>query len=159
MVEGSHIKPGDMILVFLMDSMQLYCYKLSNCWIGIWIVFNHRPNNHYKKLCILPAFFIHSPNKPKNCNSYLYPSLHHLAALQKEGLHVWDTLPNGTFLLAQIFALATADGPGMVYLNGLVGHHSKNACQLYCDVARHQKPGGSHHYPTLLKLVICQGCD
>ena len=115
MVEGGHIKPGDMILMFSMDSMQLYHYKLSDCWIGIWIIFNHRPNNHYKKWHILPAFFIHGPNKPKNCNSYLYPSLHHLAALQKEGLHVWDALSNGAFLLALILALATADGPGIVY--------------------------------------------
>ena len=150
-----------MTLMFLMDSMQLYHYKLSDCWIGIWIIFNHRPDNRYKKLHILPAFFIHGANKPKNCDSYLYPSLHHLAALQKEGLHVWDTLSNSTFLSVLILALATADGPGMVYLNSLIGHHGKNACWLYCDVAGHHKPGGSHYYPALLKPdnYEVEGCN
>ena len=116
---------------------------LSNCWIGIWIVFNHRPENCYKKLHVLPAFFIRGPNKPKNCNSYLYPSLHHLAALQKEGLHVWDASSSHAFVSALILTLATADGPGVVYLNGLIGHHGKNACRLYCDVIGHHTRGCS----------------
>ncbi|KAF8811705.1 hypothetical protein BYT27DRAFT_7221374 [Phlegmacium glaucopus] len=58
-------------------------------------------------------------------------------------------------------ALATADGPGMAYLNGLVGHHGKYGCRLYCSVTGRHKPGGSQYYPALLKPnnYAVQGCD
>jgi hypothetical protein len=160
-VNSGHIKPGDMILMFSMDGAQLYRNKLSDCWIGIWIIFNHSPDRRYKKVRVLPAFFVPGPNKPKNCDSYLYPSLHHLAALQKEGIRVWDASSNRMFTSTPFLALATADGPGMVYLNGLVGYHGKNGCRLYCGVTGRHKPGGAHYYPVLLKPhnYDVEGCD
>jgi hypothetical protein len=39
----------------------------------------------------------------------------------------------------------------MAYLNGLVGHHGKNGCILFCTLAGHNKQEGSHYYPALLK--------
>ena len=109
---------------------------------------------------VLPAFFVPSPNKPKNCDAYLYPSLH-LVALQKEGICVWDASSNCIFTSTLFLALATVDGPGMVYLNGLVGYHSKNGCRLYCGVTGRHKPGGAHYYPILLKPhnYDVEGCD
>ncbi|KAH7903125.1 hypothetical protein BJ138DRAFT_977204, partial [Hygrophoropsis aurantiaca] len=44
-----------------------------------------------------------------------------------------------------------ADGPGMVYLNGLVGHSGKNGCRLYCGTTGRRKEGGPYYYPALLK--------
>jgi hypothetical protein len=57
--------------------------------------------------------------------------------------------------------LATADGLGMAYLNGLVGHHGKNGCRLFFTVPGHHKQGGTHYYPALLKPVnyIVKGSD
>ena len=37
-VESGRIKPGDMVVMFLMDGAQLYRNKQSDCWIGIWII-------------------------------------------------------------------------------------------------------------------------
>ena len=36
--------------------------------------------------------------------------------------------------------LATADGPGMTYLNGLVGHMGAYGCRLYCPTKGRYKP-------------------
>ncbi|KIK41507.1 hypothetical protein CY34DRAFT_12978 [Suillus luteus UH-Slu-Lm8-n1] len=41
-----------------------------------------------------------------------------------------------TFISHLFLALGTADGPGLTYLNGLIGHHSKNGCRLYCGVIK-----------------------
>jgi len=127
-INSGHIVAGDMVLMFLIDGAQLYQNKLSDCWMAIWVLFDHSPDRHYKKKLIMPAAFIPGPNKPKNSDSYIFPSLHHLAALQKEGLCIWDALLDSIFTLHLFIALAVADGPGMVYLNGLVGYHGKNGC-------------------------------
>ena len=150
-----------MVVMFLMDGAQLYRNKQSDCWIGIWIIFNYSPDFRYKKDIVMPAFVIPSPNKPKNSDSYLFPSLHHLAALQIEGLPIWDSASNSTFVLKPFLALATADEPGMVYINRFVGYHGKHGCQLYCGVTGCHKPGGSHYYPTLLKPLnySVNSCD
>ena len=90
-----------MILMFSMDGVQLYCNKQSNCWVTIWITFNHHPNCHYKKKYVSSASIIPGPQKPKkNSDLFLYPSIHHPAALQKEGLHIWDASSDSTFVSA-----------------------------------------------------------
>jgi len=160
-VESGRIKSGDMVVMFSMDGAQLYRNKQSDCWIGIWIIFNYSPDSRYKKNIVAPAFIIPGPNKPKNSDSYLFPSLHHLAALQIEGLPIWDSASNSTFVLKPFLALATADGPGMVYLNRLVSYHGKHGCRLYCGITGRHKPGGSHYYPAMLKPhnYLVEGCD
>jgi hypothetical protein len=99
-----------------------------------------------KKAYVLPGGFIPGPNKPKNMDSFLFPGLHHLCALQREGLYIWDASTNRLFISKLFLGLSTADGPGMAYLNGLVGHHGKYGCRLYCPVPGCHKPNGSHYY-------------
>jgi hypothetical protein len=148
------IKEGDPILMLSIDGAQLYESKQSDCWIYIWVVFDHHPQDRYKKKYVLPGGFIPGPNKPKNVDSFLFPGLYHLAAVQREGLTVWDASQNRVFKSTPFLALATADGPGMVYLNGLVGSHGGNGCRLYCGTRGRHKPGaGGHYYPALLKPV------
>ncbi|KIK10693.1 hypothetical protein PISMIDRAFT_44454, partial [Pisolithus microcarpus 441] len=43
---------------------------------------------------------------------------------------------------------ATADGPGLVYFDGMVGHSGRNGCHLYCGLLGRRK--GNHYYPALL---------
>jgi len=59
--------------------------------------------------------------------------------------------------------MATADGPGMVYLNGLVGHTGVISCHLYCPIMGQRKENG-HYYPVLLKpdnynIEFCDHAD
>jgi len=118
-------------------------------------------DRRYKKPRILPGFIIPGPNKPKIMDSFLFLSLHHLIGLQKEGLAIWDASRDILFSSNPFFALGTADGPGITYLNGLVGHHGRTGCRLYCPLKGRHKPGGSHYYPTLRKPLNyhVEGCD
>ncbi|RDX43648.1 hypothetical protein OH76DRAFT_1327701, partial [Lentinus brumalis] len=85
-----HIQPDDMVLMFSIDGAQLYASKLSDCWFFIWILVDLPPTSRYKKRYVLPAAVVGGPKKPKNIDSFLFPSLYHLAALQREGLLIWD---------------------------------------------------------------------
>ncbi|KAG1807870.1 uncharacterized protein BJ212DRAFT_1202391, partial [Suillus subaureus] len=70
--------------------------------------------------------------KPKNLNSFVFPGLHHLCAIQTEGLAIWDGAQQKEFRSNPFLFVVTADGPGMAFLTGLVGHHGKMGCRLYC---------------------------
>jgi hypothetical protein len=160
-VGDGRIKEGDMVLMLSLDGAQLYRNKASDCWMYIWVIFDHSPDVRYKKRYVLPGAFIPGPNKPKNFDSFLYPGFHHLAALQKEGFRIWDGARKTTFISRPFFALGNADGPGMTYLSGFVSHHGKNGCRLYCSLQGRHKPGGSHYYPALLKPLnyTVDGCN
>ncbi|KAF8809746.1 hypothetical protein BYT27DRAFT_7254467 [Phlegmacium glaucopus] len=150
-INDGRIKHDDLVLMMSFDGAQLYANKASDCWIFIWVILDHAPDGRYTKKRVLPGGFIPGPNKPKHTDSYLFPSLHHLSALQKEGLCMWDASKQEITTSHPFFCLATADGPGMAYLNGLVGHHGKNGCRLFCTLPGRHKQGGSHYYPALLK--------
>ena len=160
-IKNGNIRDDDIVLMFSIDGAQLYAHKVSDCWIYIWVVMDISPDERYKKGCVLPGGFIPGPNKPKIIDSYLFPGLHHLAALQREGLKIWDASKNRLFISRPFLALVTADGPAMVYLNALVGHQGKFGCRLYCPAPGRHKPNGPVYYPALLKPIgyVMQGCD
>jgi len=81
---------NDTVLMLSIDGVQLYQSKQSDCWIYIWVLLDLAPNLRYKKKYVLPGGFIPGPNKPKNLDSFVYTGLHHLSALQRDGLRVWD---------------------------------------------------------------------
>ncbi|KAF8815057.1 hypothetical protein BYT27DRAFT_7033082, partial [Phlegmacium glaucopus] len=71
----------------------------------------------YKKRHIFLGGFFPGPNKPRNIESFLFPGFHHLAALMKEGLAIWDAFKNQSFISDLFLLLGLADGPGLTYLN------------------------------------------
>lgn len=150
-VDEEDIKTNDMVLMLSIDGAQLYQSKASDCWIYIWVVLDLPPHLRYKKKHVLPGGFIPGPNKPKNLDSFLFPGLQHLAALSKEGLSIWNSKEEKTFLSYPFLALATADGPGMACLNGLCGHQGAHGCRFYCGWKGRRKSGRSQYYPALLK--------
>ncbi|KAJ3505412.1 hypothetical protein NLJ89_g7431 [Agrocybe chaxingu] len=150
-VQTGKIKENDMVLLMSIDGAQLYQSKQSDCWIYIWVVLDLAPNLRYKKRYVLPGGFIPGPNKPKNVDSFLFPGFHHLSALMKEGLQVWDAVTENVFQSDLYLHLGAADGPGLTYLNGLTGHSGAYGCRLYCPVKGRRKDGGNHYYPALLK--------
>jgi len=156
------IKEDDIVLMLSLDGAQLYASKQSDCWICIWVVLSHSPGVRYKKPHVLPAFVIPGPNPPRIMDSFLFRSLQHLSALQKDGLPLWDASKVANVTSNPFFALGTADGPGLTYMNGLVGHKGKNGCRLYCGVLGRRKPRDSHYYPALLKPLPpydVEGCN
>jgi hypothetical protein len=160
-VVDGRIGENDVTLMFSIDGAQLYQSKVSDCWIYIWVIMNYAPDIRYKKRYILPGAFIPGPNKPKNLESFLYPGLTHLSVLQKEGLKVWDAEQQTVFVCFPFLLLVTADGPAMAAINGLVGHHGRMGCRLYCGTVGRHKHGGTHYFPALSKPLdyVMNGCD
>ena len=143
------IAQDDMILILSIDGAQLYQMKASDCWISIWIIGDYSPDLRYKKKIVLPSTFMPGPNKPKHPDSFMFPALYHLSALQKEGLMIWDAAQDRIFKSYPYLLLATADGPGMTYLNGLVGHTGAYGCRLYCPTKGRYKPNTPIYYPAM----------
>lgn len=149
--ESKNIGLHDFVLVLSVDGAQLYQSKQSDCWVFIWVILNLSPDSRYKKKYVLPAGIIPGPNKPKNLDSFLFPSLYHLASIQNEGLRVWDSSRKGLFTSYPFLALATADAVAMATLNGSVGHHGGQGCRRFCGLKGRHKPGCPHYYPAALR--------
>jgi hypothetical protein len=160
-IRDGDIKPDDTVLMLSVDGAQLYQNKQSDCWIYIWVLLDLPPELRYKRRYVLPGGFIPGPNKPKNLDSFLFPGLHHLAALQRDGLRVWDAKSDRVFTSFPYFYLGMADGPGLSQLNGQVGHHGAFGCRLYCGLKGRHKENGPHYYPVMLKPLdyAVSGCD
>ena len=150
-VENGNIKDYDTVIMLSMDGAQLYRNKKSDCWIYIWIVLNLAPNQRYKIRNILPGSIIPGPKNPKHLDSFLFPGLTHVSALQREGMHIWDGYNSVNALSFLFLLLILADAVAMAELSGSVGHHGKKGCRILCGLFGRNKPGGPHYYPVLLR--------
>lgn len=150
-VTRGDIKEYDTVLTLSIDGAQLYQDKKSDCWFGIWVILDYDPQVRYKKRKVVPAFIIPGPNPPRHMDSYFFPSVHHLIAVQREGLLVWDALDRRTILKNLFLALVEADTPAMAYLTGFVGHHGAYACRLICPVKGRHQEGAPTYYMAHLK--------
>lgn len=149
--EARRIKAEDSVLMFSIDGAQLYQMKSSDCWFFIWVLLDLPPTVRYKKRYVLPGGVVGGPNKPKNVDSFLFPGLHHLAALQRNGLELWDAASQRQITSHPYLLLATADGPGMAYLSGFVGHQGARGCRLGCGFPSRLKPASNTYYPAALR--------
>jgi hypothetical protein len=150
-VDDGTIKDTDLVLMLSIDGAQLLRNKKSDAWIYIWILLDLAPDERYKIRNILPGGIIPGPGKPKDLDSYLFPGLAHVCALQKEGLPIWDGYSCEKFLAFLFLLLVLADAVAMAELTASVGHHGKRGCRLLCDFPGRNKPGGSHYYPALFR--------
>ncbi|KAL6301085.1 hypothetical protein BKA93DRAFT_819140 [Sparassis latifolia] len=91
----------------------------------------------YQSKHVILGSIIPGPEKPKN----------------KDGLPVWDAADNSLSMTYPFLHFVTADGPGMTYLNGLVSHHGRCRCRLYCGIHGCCKLGRSHYFFALLKPI------
>lgn len=157
------IGKDDVCVIFSMDGAQLFEHKASNCWIYIWILVDVAPDQRYKKKYILPGAIVPGPDKPDCIESFLYPGFQHVAALQHEGMMVWDASdPTRPPFRVHIYLfLGEADHVGSTDMTGYVAHHGKNGCRHRCKRPGRRKPGASHYYSVCLKPDgYCeQGCD
>ncbi|ETW76855.1 hypothetical protein HETIRDRAFT_125856 [Heterobasidion irregulare TC 32-1] len=156
-VQTGHIKPHDPVLMFSVDGAQLYRNKSSDCWIYIWILLDRSPDMRYKKKFVLPGGFVPGPSKPKNLDSFIFPGMYHLSALQREGMCHWDAIDEAVTDSNPFLALGTADSPAMAMIFGGVGHHGAYGCRLYCPQKGCHKRGGAQYYPACLRPCDCEG--
>ena len=144
-----------------LDGAQLYRDKESDCWIFVYIIHNLPPELRYTKRLVIPAGFIPGPEKMKDGDSFLYPVLYHISALQTEGLQIWDASMESHISQSRPFVFMTADSPAMAMVSGMVGHSGKYGCRLYCGLSGHRRERDGHYYPVMLKpnMYNVTGCN
>ena len=140
---------SNIALQLSIDGTQLYCNKVSDCWIFIWIIHNLCPGLHYIKSFVIPGSFISGPNKPQEIDSFLFPSLYHLTAIQRKGLRILDTSTSTECQSNPIIIVASADSPGAASMSGFVGHSGKQGCRVYCVITGRHREGNSHYFPMM----------
>jgi hypothetical protein len=163
-VENGEINDEDMVVMLSIDGAQLFRSKQSDCWIYIWLILDLAPNERYKIRNILPGGIIPGPGHPKNLDSFLFPGLAHVSAIQKEGLRLYDSYHRKLVISFVFFLLAIADAVAMAELSGSVGHHGRRGCRLLCELVGRNKPHGPQYYPALLRPLgthdaACNGPD
>ena len=161
-VEAGDITMDDMCLMFSIDSAQLYEKKRSDCYIYIWLLLDRPPDQHYKKKYVLPGAIIPGPNHPKNLDSFIFPGLYHLAAIQNEGgLMIWDALLQVTFCCNPFLLFVTADTPALADIDGMVGHGGKHGCCRHCGFTGRHKDNEPRYYYAAQKPdnYTVAGCD
>jgi len=151
----SELGPQDITVSFSLDGAQLYQNKKSDTWIAIWIINDYHPTLRYKRKHILPALVVPGPNKPKDLDSFMFRSFHHVSAIQREnggaGIRIWDALLNTTSLSRIFFILGTADAVGLTELDGWVGHHGAQGCRMSCNMKGRHKPRSGHYFAAHLR--------
>ena len=133
-VESGPIGDHDTVVMFSIDGAQFYRNKKSDCWIYIWIILDLAPDQRYKIRNILPGGIIPGPGKPKHLDSFLFPGLAHVLAIQREGLRIYDSYHRNLATSFIWLHLALVDAVGMAELSGSVGHHGRKGCRLLCEL-------------------------
>lgn len=116
---------------------------------------------HYKKAFAIPGTIVPGPNKPGEIDSFLFPSLYHVAALQHKGLKIFDSSLNTIICASPLNIFSTADSPGSAAMSGMVGHMGKYGCHLHCEMPSQHCKGDSHYFPTMNlphKYSIARSC-
>lgn len=149
-VQKKKIKDTSIVFMSGMDGAMLYHHKLSDCWIYIFVNLEYDPQICYKKKHVMIGSVFPGPNKPKNHDSFLFPGVYHISAIQQEGLQIWDASTGKLFKGDPYFMFNCADAPGSLYFSGLVPHHATLGCWLFCGFEGCNKPGTPHYYPALL---------
>ena len=129
-VEDGRIKDHSTVLMLSMDGAQLLRNKKSDCWIYIWILLDLAPDERYKIHNIIPGGVIPGPGKPKDIDSFLFPGLEHVSALQKEGLHIFDGYERVAAISLLFLLLVLADTVAMAELSGSVGRSEEHTSEL-----------------------------
>lgn len=151
-VINGEINDDDTLLLFSIDGAQLYRMKQSDCWIYIWVILNLAPDKRYKVRHVLIAGCIPGPNAPQNMDSFLFPCLYHLAAIQNDGgLVVYDGQNSELFRTQLRLVFVTADCIAMAEITHWVGHHGRYSCRIFCGLPGRHKAGAPHYYISLLK--------
>ena len=126
---------NDIALQFSIDGAQLRHDQQSEAWVFIWVIHNLPPELCYKKAFIIPGAIVPRPNKPGDIDSFLFPSLYHVAARQREGLMIYDAyLDVVKPCVIPVILFRMADSLGSAVMSGMVGHSGRYGCRLYSDM-------------------------
>lgn len=142
------------VLLLAGQRMERNCIRARSPMLGLvyglsWI---SPPHIRYKKQFVLPGVIIPGPNNPQHLDSFVFPCLHHVGALQNGDLKVWDAHHKVLSRKTPYVLYGTADSVAAANVNGWVGHHGKKGCRYTCGMNGQHKPRTPHYFPVFLRL-------
>ena len=145
----SDFNEHDTSIVFSIDSAQLFRNNRdTEVLIGICWTPSLPPSTRYKMTRVFVSFII--PGRPKNYESFLFPTLYHISALQHAnngaGLAMWSAVTQHVEYSRIFFLLGTADIQALIHLDGRVGHHGRYNCRIGCRIQGWHKPGDGFYF-------------
>ena len=90
-VKSGLIGKDDMVVSFSEDRAQIYRNKESGTLYGIMSLLDLPASMRFKTNHVFPVLIVGGPNNPKNHDSFIFPTFHHLAASQNAGIQIWDS--------------------------------------------------------------------
>ena len=144
--DNGHIKKGDIALQFSIDVAQLHADRPSEAWFFIWVIHNLPLNMCYKKVFVILGAIVPGPKQQWDIDSFMFPSLYHIAALQCEGLSIYDTSLGNLVQSCPLVVFGTADSPGNAFMSGTVSHSGHVGCCLYCEMLSRHCTNNGHYY-------------
>lgn len=152
-VHDGDIGDDDMVVMMSIDGAQLYESKQSDCWIYIWVVLDLSPKDRYRQDHVLIGGIIPGPEAPGHLDSFLFPGLYHINAVNNEPnkLRIWDAFEQRSFGSSIYHFLTCADAVGMAQIDGCVGHTGRHGCRLFCPVPGRRKDNNGIYFPVLRK--------
>ncbi|KAK7015910.1 hypothetical protein VNI00_018996 [Paramarasmius palmivorus] len=150
-VESGEIDEETMLLLYSEDSGQLYRDKDSSTLFGIAILGDVEPELRHLEEMVMPLFVVGGPETPQIHDSFILHTVAHIAACQRRGIRVWDSLLDKLVKIYPWLLFALADTVAMAELSKSVGHHGRNGCRLLCLMQGRHKPGVGMYYPALFR--------
>ncbi|KAF8172911.1 hypothetical protein BJ912DRAFT_831986, partial [Pholiota molesta] len=155
LAETLKLTSDDTTVIFSLDGAQLYQNKKSDTWIAIWIIADYNPNTRSRSKHVLPALIIPGPNKPKQIDSFLFRTFHHVSAIQREdggaGIRIFEAIKTAVVPSRTVVLLGTADAIGLTEIDGRVGHHGAQGCRKGCKMKGRHKPSSGHYFAAHLR--------
>ncbi|KAL0059480.1 hypothetical protein AAF712_013766 [Marasmius tenuissimus] len=152
LIESGEIDENTMVLLFSEGSAQLYRDKDSSTRFSIAISGDLAPDVRHLESSVIPQFVVGGPNSAQH-DSFSLLTLAHLAACQRRGIKVWDSLSQKVIKKHPFLLFALADTVAMTDMSKSVGHHGRNGCRLLCNMPGRHKPGVGTYYPALLRPI------
>ncbi|KAJ8089752.1 hypothetical protein PM082_018328 [Marasmius tenuissimus] len=152
LIESGEIDENTMVLLFSEGSAQLYRDKDSSTRFSIAISGDLAPDVRHLESSVIPQFVVGGPNSAQH-DSFSLLTLAHLAACQRRGIKVWDSLSQKVIKKHPFLLFALADTVAMTDMSKSVGHHGRNGCRLLCNMPGRHKPGVGTYYPVAALTV------
>jgi hypothetical protein len=123
----------DIALAMSTDGVELFRKgKKHEVWPVVLQCYNLAPEVRFQEDNILCNGVIPGPHKPKDIDSFLYPTVRDLKRLHN-GVTAYNAANKSDFILRAHVVTVTADMPARDMLMGLSGYNSRHYCN-YCTV-------------------------
>jgi hypothetical protein len=123
----------DIALAMSTDGVELFRKgKKHEVWPVVLQCYNLAPEVRFQEDNIICNGVIPGPHKPKDIDSFLYPTVRDLKMLHN-GVTAYNAANTSNFILRAHVVTVTADMPARDMLMGLSGYNSRHYCN-YCTV-------------------------